>query len=88
MLVPFLYEAGEVELDSLGVLLKKAAGAFQAVLRVGHMLEQIKAEDIYKIRDEVFRAVGVNFDSRLATHYAFNIACAQEVHAPVLLLCA
>ena len=85
MLILFLYEAGEVELDSLGKLLRKAAGGFQDALRVGHTLEQMEADDIYSIRDEVFKAVGTTFDSRLATHYAFNIACAQEVHNCVML---
>ena len=79
VLTPFLYEAAEVELDTFEKLLRKAAGAFQAALRIGHTLEQMEAEDIYNIRDEVFEAVGTKFDSRLATHYAFSIASAQEV---------
>lgn len=72
-----MYEAAEVELDSFEKLLRKAPGAFSAALQVGHSLEWIEADDIYNIRDEVFEAVGTKFDSRLATHYAFNIACAQ-----------
>ena len=74
-----MYEATEVALDSLKELLEVAAGAFPDALRVGHTLEQIDARAIYEMRDEIFEAVGTKFDSRLATHYAFKMACAQEV---------
>lgn len=71
--------ATTVELDFLQHLHKNAVSAFPYMLRVGSTLEEMEAIDLYHIRDEVYQAVGSNFDSRLATHYAFTIASAQQV---------
>ena len=63
-------------------LLKKAVSAFPVVLFVGKKVEDMAAEDLYKIRDRFEEAVGHGLDdSRITTHYALIIACALEVYA-------
>lgn len=79
VLVPFPHLAGEVTLDEMHVLLSNAVAAFPWALRLGHYMETCTAEDLYNVRDIVHDAVGCVFDSRLATQYAFSLACVQKV---------
>ena len=79
VLVPFILESGDVALDKLQQIQAKAVSAFPEVLRIGNFLEHCDAHHIYSLRDEVMGIVGAKFDSRLATHYAFNMACALKV---------
>lgn len=78
--------ATSVELDFLQSLQKNAVSAFPKMLSVGSKLEQMEASDLYKIREEVYSAVGTSFDSRLATHYAFIIASTQQVYIHTILM--
>lgn len=57
---------------------KKAPGGFQEALWAENALEQMEAVD--SIWDEDFKAVWATFDSQQTTHYAFNIAFAQEAY--------
>lgn len=43
-------------------------------------METMDCDKLYQIRDAILHAVGLPLDSRLATHYAFAIAGAQEVY--------
>jgi len=49
------------------------------MLKIGSTLEDTEADSLYEIRDQVIAGVGGQFDSRLATHYAFAIASTQKV---------
>ena len=79
ILVPFVLESGEVTLDKLKKIQEEVVSAFPEVLRIGYFLENCDAAHIYSLRDEIIAMVGAKFDSRLATHYAFNLACALKV---------
>ena len=74
-----MLESGEVTLDKLQKIQEEVVSAFPEVLRIGHFLENCSAAHIYSLRDEIIAMVGTKFDSRLATHYAFNLACALKV---------
>ena len=78
-MVPFVLQSGDVTLDQLQKIQSEAVSAFPKVLRIGNFLEQCDANHIYSLRDEIMEMVGTKFDSRLATHYAFNMACALKV---------
>lgn len=79
VLVPFPHHAGEVTLDEMHVLLSNAVAAFPWALRLGHYMETCTVAELYSVRDVVHDAVGCVFDSRLATQYAFSLACVQKV---------
>lgn len=72
------HQAGEVTLDKMHVMLSEAVAAFPFALRIGHYLETCTATELYGVRDMVYDAVGCVFDSRLATQYAFSLACVQK----------
>ena len=79
MLIPFPHQAGEVTLDKVHVVLSEAVASFPFALGIGHYLETCTATELYGVRDMVYDAVGCVFDSRLATQYAFSLACVQKV---------
>ena len=77
--MPFTLESGSLALDKLRIIQARVVSAFPEVLRIGNFLEHCNAELIYTLCDEIMGMVGARFDSRLATHYAFNMACALKV---------
>ena len=79
VLVPFILEPGDVALEKLQKIQAEAVSAFPEALCIGNFLEHCDADIIYSLRDEIMGMVGAKFDSRLATHYAFNMACALKV---------
>ena len=74
-------------LDEMHVMLSEAVAAFPMALRIGHYLETCTAEELYGVRDMVYDAVGCVFDSRLATQYAFSLACVQKVSCMLAHAC-
>ena len=80
VLIPHASSTAAIELDFLQDLHENAVSAFPFMLKIGSSLEDMDAGDLYHIRDDVYRAVGCQFDSRLATHYAFLLASTMKVN--------
>lgn len=81
LLVPFPFQAPEVELGALHNVLEAAPAAFPVLLRLGHQLINNDREQIYSVRrqiEDVIRKKSGQADSRLMTQYAISIAMAQK----------
>ena len=79
VLIPFKFQASQVELRVLPHLLQDAPAAFPKLLAVGKWLEGVDEDTVCSMRDSVLRSAGGKLESRLATQYALTILCAQKV---------
>ena len=79
VLIPFKFQASQVELRVLHHLLQDAPAAFPKLLAVGKWLEGVDEDTVCNMRDSVLRSAGGKLESRLATQYALTILCAQKV---------
>ena len=85
VLIPHASSTAAIELDFLQALHENAVSAFPQILKIGSSLEDLDASDLYRIRDDVYQAVGCQFDSRLATHYAFLLASTMKVYIYIIM---
>ncbi len=79
VVIPFKFQASEVELRILDRLLARAPAAFPQLLSVVKWLEGVENDKVRSMRERVQESVGQQLDSRLATQYALSILCAQKV---------
>ena len=79
LLVPFVFEAPEVEIGVLTEVLEQAPSAFPALLSVGRKIELLKTEELHQMQERVASAIVDKVDSQLCTQYWISITCAQEV---------
>ena len=79
MIVPFVYDAPPIRVNSLNDILANAHRALPEAVSIGHWLENVSEETVYEMVDRVQSAVGGRMDGRLAMQYALYTLCAQEV---------
>lgn len=79
MLIPFVYEAPLIRVDTLDSMLSDAHKVLPEVIQVGNWLKRLPDTKLYAMIDKMKEAVGGHMDERLALQYALYTLCAQKV---------
>ncbi len=77
ILVPFIFDASEVQMGELDNVLRNAPAAFPNLLSIGNQLSR-RTDELQSIRDEITRCLP-DIDSRLSTQYSLSVLCCKLV---------
>ncbi len=87
VIVPFKFQASQVELRTFDQLIQRASSAFPKLLSIGNWLEGIDNDTVHGFSERIREVVDGHMDSRLATQYALTIMCVQKVCYMLSLSC-
>ncbi len=77
ILVPFMFDASELQIGQLESILTGAPAAFPYLLSIGNQVVQ-RCTELYQIREKIISCIP-NIDSRLATQYSLSVLCCNLV---------
>ena len=85
ILIPFIYEAPSVRVDTLDAMLSEAHRALPEAVAIGKWLVQLPQSHLYEMVEKVQEVMLGKLDGRLAMQYAIYIVCSQEVINIIIL---
>ena len=77
ILVPFVYEAPPIRVDSLDEILSESHRALPDVVSIGNWLKNLSESEVYDMVGKIQEELGGNMDGRLALQYAVYTLCAS-----------
>lgn len=80
IIIPFVYDAPPVTVDTLDNLLKDAPSALPEIIQIGKYMKNMTTNYIYKVVKKIEEVTRRGIDGRLVMQYALCIVCTQEVN--------
>lgn len=85
VLIPFVYEAPPIRVDTLDSMLSNAHRALPEVVSIGNWLKHLPESKLYDMVDKIKEALGGRMDERLTLQYALYTLCAKKVRMVVCM---
>ena len=79
VIIPFIYEAPPIRVDTLDAMLSEAHRALPEAIGIGHWLKSVPQSELHDMVNKIQEEVKGGMDGRLALQYAVYTLCAMQV---------